>query len=384
MVQITSKLPSVGTTIFSVMVDLLQQYPDTIGLSQGAPNFMLAPEMIDDVYAAMKAGHNQYAPMIGLEVLRSRMVDKIEQLYGYRYHSEDEITIMPSASEALYASISGLVHAGDEVIYFEPCFDSYAPIVRLQGATPIAVELKAPDFAIDWDRVKALITPKTRMFIINSPHNPTGRILSQADIEALIEITRDTNIIILSDEVYEHMVFDGEIHRSMSRYPELAERSIVVTSFGKTYQVTGWRVGCCVAPANLMEQIRLVHQFLMFSANTPIQYALAEVLTKPQLYLQLGEIFQQKRDILRRGLQESSFEVLPSHGGFFQLVRFDHFKSCSDMEMVKYLISEVGVGGIPTGAFYAEPRETGLIRFTFARDDETLQKAAERLKSVAA
>lgn len=343
---------------------------------------MLAPEMIDGVYAAMKAGHNQYAPMIGLEALRSRMVDKIEQLYGHRYHSEDEITIMPSASEALYASISSLVHTGDEVIYFEPCFDSYAPIVRLQGATPIAVELKAPDFAIDWDRVKALITPKTRMLIINSPHNPTGRILSQADIEALIEITRDTNIIILSDEVYEHMVFDGEIHRSMSRYPELAERSIVVTSFGKTYQVTGWRVGCCVAPANLMEQIRLVHQFLMFSANTPIQYALAEVLTKPQLYLQLGEIFQQKRDILRRGLQESSFEVLPSHGGFFQLVRFDHFKTCSDMEMVKYLISEVGVGGIPTGAFYATPKDTGLIRFTFARDDETLHRAAERLRKV--
>lgn len=178
------------------------------------------------------------------------------------------------------------------------------------------------------------------------------------------------------------MVFDGEIHRSMSRYPELAERSIVVTSFGKTYQVTGWRVGCCVAPANLMEQIRLVHQFLMFSANTPIQYALAEVLTKPQLYLQLGEIFQQKRDILRRGLQESSFEVLPSHGGFFQLVRFDHFKTCSDMEMVKYLISEVGVGGIPTGAFYATPKDTGLIRFTFARDDETLHRAAERLRKV--
>lgn len=382
MIHITSKLPSVGTTIFTVMADLLAQYPDVIGLSQGAPNFMLAPEMIEDVHRAMQAGHNQYAPMIGLEVLRSRMVDKIEKLYGHRYDTENEITIMPSASEAIYASIAGLVHSGDEVIYFEPAFDSYAPIVRLQGATPIAVELSAPEFAIDWDKVKSLINAKTRMIIINSPHNPTGRVLSESDIAALIELTRNTDIIILSDEVYEHMVFDGDIHRSMSRYPELVERSIVITSFGKTYQVTGWRVGCCVAPANLMEQVRLVHQFLMFSANTPIQYALAEVLTKPELYLDLARIFEQKRDILRAGLEASRFEVLPCRGGFFQLVRFNHFNAGSDMDMVKHLIADIGVGGIPTGAFYAEPKDTGLIRFTFARDDETLRRAAERLKNV--
>ncbi len=382
MIHITSKLPSVGTTIFTVMADLLAQYPDVIGLSQGAPNFMLAPEMIEDVHRAMQAGHNQYAPMIGLEVLRSRMVDKIEKLYGHRYDTENEITIMPSASEAIYASIAGLVHSGDEVIYFEPAFDSYAPIVRLQGATPIAVELSAPEFAIDWDKVKSLINAKTRMIIINSPHNPTGRVLSESDIAALIELTRNTDIIILSDEVYEHMVFDGDIHRSMSRYPELVERSIVITSFGKTYQVTGWRVGCCVAPANLMEQVRLVHQFLMFSANTPIQYALAEVLTKPELYLDLARIFEQKRDILRAGLEASRFEVLPCRGGFFQLVRFNHFNAGSDMDMVKHLIADIGVGGIPTGAFYAEPKDIGLIRFTFARDDETLRRAAERLKNV--
>lgn len=382
MIHITSKLPSVGTTIFTVMADLLAQYPDVIGLSQGAPNFMLAPEMIEDVHRAMQAGHNQYAPMIGLEVLRSRMVDKIEKLYGHRYDTENEITIMPSASEAIYASIAGLVHSGDEVIYFEPAFDSYAPIVRLQGATPIAVELSAPEFAIDWDKVKSLINAKTRMIIINSPHNPTGRVLSESDIAALIELTRNTDIIILSDEVYEHMVFDGDIHRSMSRYPELVERSIVITSFGKTYQVTGWRVGCCVAPANLMEQVRLVHQFLMFSANTPIQYALAEVLTTPELYLDLARIFEQKRDILRAGLEASRFEVLPCRGGFFQLVRFNHFNAGSDMDMVKHLIADIGVGGIPTGAFYAEPKDTGLIRFTFARDDETLRRAAERLKNV--
>ncbi len=382
MINITSKLPSVGTTIFTVMADLLAQYPDVVGLSQGAPNFMLAPEMIDDVHRAMQAGHNQYAPMIGLESLRHRMVDKIEKLYGHRYDLENEITIMPSASEAIYASIAGLVHSGDEVIYFEPGFDSYAPIVRLQGAKPVAVELLAPDFAIDWERVKQLINEKTRMIILNSPHNPTGRILTEDDITALKELTKDTDMIILSDEVYEHMVFDGEIHRSMSRYPELAERSIVITSFGKTYQVTGWRVGCCVAPANLMEQVRLVHQFLMFSANTPIQYALAEVLLKPEYYLTLNRIFETKRNILREGLAASRFDVLPCRGGFFQLVRFNHFNSGSDMDMVKHLIADIGVGGIPTGAFYAEPKDTGLIRFTFARDDETLRKAAERLKRV--
>ncbi|ETD72208.1 aminotransferase [Pelistega indica] len=380
-IQVQSKMPSVGTTIFTVMADLLKQYPDVIGLSQGAPNFMLAPEMMDSVYKAMQAGHNQYAPMIGIEPLRQRMVEKIEHLYGHRYDVDNEITIMPSASEAIYSSIASLVHSGDEIICFEPGFDSYIPIIQLQGAIPVIVELKAPKFDIDWDQVKSLISPKTRMIILNSPHNPTGRILTESDIDALMVLTENTNIIILSDEVYEHMVFDEEPHRSMSRYPSLAARSIVVTSFGKTYQVTGWRVGCCVAPAELMEQIRLVHQFLMFSANTPIQYALAEVLERPDLYLKLGEFFERKRDILIQGIEGSRFEVIPSKGGFFQLLKFDHFMPCSDMDMVKYLITEVGVGAIPVGAFYSQPRDTGLIRLTFARDDETLRIGAERLKN---
>ncbi len=377
--QIRSKLPSVGTTIFARIDELFRQYNDIVGLSQGAPNFMLSPEMMDDVYRAMQAGHNQYAPMTGIEPLRQGMVDKIERLYGHRYDVESEITIMPSASEALFSSITGLVHAGDEVIYFEPSFDSYAPIVELQGAQAIALKLRLPDFSIDWDEVKSKINARTRMIIVNSPHNPSGMTLSEADIAALQDITRDTNIIILSDEVYEHMVFDGDIHRSMSRYPELAMRSIVVTSFGKTYQVTGWRVGCCVAPAALMKEIRLVHQFAMFAADTPMQYALAEVLKKPERYLQLSQIFQDKRDLLLQGLAGSRFEPIPSSGGFFQLLRFDHFKSISDMEMVEYLLAECGVGVIPVSAFYREPIETGLIRCTFARDDETLIKGAARL-----
>ena len=377
--QIRSKLPSVGTTIFARIDALFRHYPDVVGLSQGAPNFMLSPEMMDTVYQAMQAGHNQYAPMIGIEALRQGMVDKIERLYGYRYDVDNEITIMPSASEALFSSIAGLVHPGDEVIYFEPSFDSYAPMVELQGAQAIALKLRLPDFSIDWDEVKSKISPRTRMIILNSPHNPSGSILSEADISALQEITRDTNIIILSDEVYEHMVFDGEIHRSMSRYPELAARSIVVTSFGKTYQVTGWRVGCCVAPTALMKEIRLVHQFVMFSADTPMQYALAEILKKPERYLQLGGLFQAKRDLLLQGLKGSRFEPIPSRGGFFQLLRFEHFKPVSDMAMVEYLLAEHGVGVIPVSAFYREPIETGLIRCTFARDDATILKGAARL-----
>lgn len=377
--QVRSKLPAVGTTIFARIDDLFRRYNDVVGLSQGAPNFMLSPEMMDYAYEAMRAGHNQYAPMIGIEPLRQAMVDKIERLYAHRYDVDSEITIMPSASEALFCSIAGLVHPGDEVLYFEPSFDSYAPVVQLQGAQAIALKLRLPDFSIDWDEVKSKINSRTRMIILNSPHNPSGRILSEADIQALQEITRDTDIIILSDEVYEHMVFDGEIHRSMSRYPDLAARSIVVTSFGKTYQVTGWRVGCCVAPAALMKEIRLVHQFVMFSANTPIQYALAELLKRPELYEQLSQVFESKRNLLLKGLEGSRFEIIPSHGGFFQLLRFNHFKPVSDMEMVEYLLAEHGVGVIPVSAFYHEPVETGLIRCTFARDDETLIKGAQRL-----
>lgn len=377
--QVRSKLPAVGTTIFARIDDLFRRYNDVVGLSQGAPNFMLSPEMMDYAYEAMRAGHNQYAPMIGIEPLRQAMVDKIERLYAHRYDVDNEITIMPSASEALFCSIAGLVHPGDEVLYFEPSFDSYAPVVQLQGAQAIALKLRLPDFSIDWDEVKSKINSCTRMIILNSPHNPSGRILSEADIQALQEITQDTDIIILSDEVYEHMVFDGESHRSMSRYPDLAARSIVVTSFGKTYQVTGWRVGCCVAPAALMKEIRLVHQFVMFSANTPIQYALAELLKRPELYEQLSQVFESKRNLLLKGLEGSRFEIIPSHGGFFQLLRFNHFKPVSDMEMVEYLLAEHGVGVIPVSAFYHEPVETGLIRCTFARDDETIIKGAQRL-----
>ena len=265
-----SKLPDVGTTIFTVIGQLAAQH-SALNLSQGAPNFPCDPKLIDGAVRAMRAGHNQYAPMAGIAALREALAHQVAQLSGARYDAEDEITIIASASEGLYASISALVHPGDEVIYFEPAFDSYAPIVRLQGATPVAIKLSQPGFRVDWDEVAAALSPRTRMIIINSPHNPTATVLGAGDIARLTALTRDTGIVILSDEVYEHVVFDGALHHSMARHPELAERSVIVSSFGKSYHVTGWRVGYCLAPAALMSEIRKVHQFMVFAADTPMQ-----------------------------------------------------------------------------------------------------------------
>lgn len=267
-----SKLPDVGTTIFTVIGQLSAEH-QALNLSQGAPNFAGDPQLIEATAQAMRAGHNQYAPMSGVAALRAALAEKAERLYGARYDADEEITVIASASEGLYSAISALVHPGDEVIYFEPAFDSYAPIVRLQGATPVAIKLSLQDFRVDWDEVAAAINGKTRMIIVNTPHNPTGAVFDAQDIDRLTTLTRNTDIVILSDEVYEHVVFDGDIHHSMARYPQLAERSVIVSSFGKTYHVTGWRVGYCLAPAALMDEIRKVHQFMVFSADTPMQHA---------------------------------------------------------------------------------------------------------------
>ncbi len=269
----------------------------------------------------MEEGHNQYAPMTGLRPLKERIAEKIADLYGTQYDVDSEVLVTASASEGLYSAISGLVHPGDEVIYFEPSFDSYAPIVRLQGATPIAIKLTVPDFAVNWDEVRAAITPRTRMIIINTPHNPSGQVFSRADLDQLAALTRNTDIVILSDEVYEHVVFDGEPHHGMATHPQLAERSVIVSSFGKTYHVTGWRVGYCVAPAELMDEICKVHQFLMFSADTPMQHAFAEQMRDPQSWLMLSAFYQRKRDLLQTLLVDSPFTpaaqrrfVLPAGG----------------------------------------------------------------------
>ncbi|WP_199635434.1 pyridoxal phosphate-dependent aminotransferase [Serratia sp. PAMC26656] len=376
-----SKLPDVGTTIFTVIGQLSAEH-QALNLSQGAPNFACQPQLVEAVAQAMRAGHNQYAPMSGVAALRAALADKVERLYGARYDADEEITVIASASEGLYSAISALVHPGDEVIYFEPAFDSYAPIVRLQGATPVAIKLSLQDLHIDWDEVAAAITSKTRMIIVNSPHNPTGSVFGEHDIERLTTLTRNTDIVILSDEVYEHVVFDGDIHHSMARHPQLAERSVIVSSFGKTYHVTGWRVGYCMAPAALMDEIRKVHQFMVFSADTPMQYAFAEALGNPQSYLGLADFYQQKRDLLASALQDSRFELLPSRGSFFMLARFSGFSSESDNDFAVRLIREAKVATIPLSAFYSDGTNTGIIRLSFSKDNETLLEGARRLCQV--
>ncbi|MGQ8816461.1 pyridoxal phosphate-dependent aminotransferase [Serratia sp. NA_13] len=376
-----SKLPDVGTTIFTVIGQLSAEH-QALNLSQGAPNFACEPQLVEAVAQAMRSGHNQYAPMSGVAALRTALADKVERLYGARYDADEEITVIASASEGLYSAISALVHAGDEVIYFEPAFDSYAPIVRLQGAIPVAIKLSLQDLHIDWDEVAAAINSKTRMIIVNSPHNPTGSVFGEHDIERLTALTRNTDIVILSDEVYEHVVFDGDIHHSMARHPQLAERSVIVSSFGKTYHVTGWRVGYCMAPAALMDEIRKVHQFMVFSADTPMQYAFAEALGNPQRYLGLADFYQQKRDLLASALQDSRFELLPSRGSFFMLARFSGFSNESDNDFAVRLIREAKVATIPLSAFYSDGTNTGIIRLSFSKDNETLLEGARRLCQV--
>lgn len=379
--QARSKLPDVGTTIFTVIGQLAAEH-NALNLSQGAPNFAPDETLVDGVTKAMRAGHNQYAPMAGIGALRAALAAKVETLYGVHYDPSTEVTVIASASEGLYSTISALVHPGDEVIYFEPSFDSYAPIVRLQGAKPIAIKLSSTDFRVNWDEVSAAITPKTRMIIVNTPHNPTATIFSDADIERLKAVTRNTDIVILSDEVYEHVVFDGAKHHSMACHRELAERSVIVSSFGKSYHVTGWRVGYCLAPAELMDEIRKVHQFMVFSADTPMQYAFVEALSNPRSYLDLSAFYQHKRDLLTRELSESRFELLPSEGSFFMLARFRGFSDESDSDFVLRLIRDAKVATIPLSAFYTDGTDSGLIRLSFSKDDETLIEGARRLRSI--
>ena len=377
-----SKLPDVGTTIFTVIGQLAAEH-DALNLSQGAPNFDCDPALVDAAVRSMRAGQNQYAPMTGLATLRRAIAGKFKDLTGASYGVDDEVTVVASASQGLYAAICGLVHAGDEVIYFEPAFDSYAPIVRLQGGFPKAIKLSpAAGFRLNWDEVAAAVTSRTRMIIINTPHNPTATVLGPVDLERLAALTRGTEIVILSDEVYEHVVFDGAVHQSMARSAELAARSVIVSSFGKSFHVTGWRVGYCLAPAALSAEIRMIHQFMMFAADTPMQYAFVEMLADPRSYLGLSSFYQNKRDRLTAAMEKSRFELLPSEGSFFMLARFRHFSDESDSDFVLRLIRDFRVATIPLSAFYSDATDHGLIRLSFAKDDATLMEGARRLCSV--
>ncbi|MFZ6774222.1 pyridoxal phosphate-dependent aminotransferase [Undibacterium sp. SXout7W] len=379
----SSKLPDVGTTIFSVMSALAAE-KKAVNLGQGFPDFACDPALPDAVTRAMSDGHNQYPPMAGVAVFREQIAAKISALYVHQYDANSEITITAGATQGILTTLLACVRAGDEVIVIEPAYDSYVPAIQLAGGTPVFVSMNVGEhgYSIPWDQVQSKISDKTRMIMLNSPHNPTGSVLSAADISALTEIVNNTDILIASDEVYEHMVFDGQSHASLARYPELAERSFIISSFGKTYHVTGWKVGYVVAPAALMAEFRKVHQYNVFTVNTPVQYGLAAYMQRPDPYLELPAFYQQKRDMFRQGLENSRFRLLPCAGTYFQCVDYSAISNDSELDFARWLTSEIGVAAIPVSAFYQQPKESGIVRFCFAKQEATLQQAIARLNTL--
>lgn len=380
---LTSRLPKVGTTIFSVMSALAQE-KGAVNLGQGFPDFACDPALINAVTQAMQDGHNQYPLMTGVPALRQAIATKIGRLYQREYDVNREITITAGATQALLTAILCAVHAGDEVIVIEPAYDSYLSAIELAGATAVTVQMDVgpQGYYVNWQKVAAKVTAKSRMIIINSPHNPTGSILRAADMRALQEIVLGSNLLILSDEVYEHMVFDGQRHESIALYPRLAERAFIVSSFGKTYHVTGWKLGYVAAPAALMVEFRKVHQYTVFTVNTPMQYGLASYMQDPTPYLQLPEFYQRKRDLFRAGLANTRFELLPADGTYFQCVKYSAISDILEQDFAAWLTSEIGVAAIPVSAFYQQGRESGIVRFCFAKQDQTLRHALELLAKV--
>jgi methionine aminotransferase len=379
MMNIQTKLPKVGTTIFTVMSRLALQH-QAVNLGQGFPDFEPPQLLRDALTRAMNEGRNQYAPMHGTAALREQIVLKTQQLYGRKLDVDTDITVTSGATEAIFAAIAAIVRADEEVIVFDPAYDCYEPAIELQGAHAVHIPLLVPSFAIDWQRVRDALTPKTRMILINSPHNPSGAVLSAADLDVLATIVRDTNIVVLSDEVYEHIVYDGAQHESVLRHPELAERSIVISSFGKTFHCTGWKVGYAVAPAPLSAEFRKVHQYLTFCTFHPAQVAFAEFLaTHPEHYRELPAFYQAKRDRFRALLQPSRFKLLDVPAGYFQLVDYSAIRDEDDLAFSRWLVSEGGVAAIPISPFCASPPATRLLRLCFAKSDATMDAAAERL-----
>ena len=374
----TSRLPQVGTTIFTVMSALAQQH-EAVNLGQGFPDFDCDPRLLDAVNDAMRQGLNQYPPMAGVPVLREAVAAKIAALYGHSYNAATEITITAGATQAILTAILALVHPGDEVIVLDPCYDSYEPNIVLAGGTSVHVPLTPGSFAPDFGRIVAAITPRTRAIIVNTPHNPSATVWSAADMQHLAELLRDTDVIVIADEVYEHMVFDGLRHESVARLPELAARSVVVSSFGKTYHVTGWKVGYAAAPAALMAEFRKVHQFNVFTVNTPMQHGLAHFMSDPSHHLGLAAFYQRKRDRFRSGLERTRLRLLPSQGSYFQCVDYSAVSDLPEEAYCRWLTEEVGVAAIPLSAFYQGGFEQHLARFCFAKKDETLDAAIERL-----
>ncbi|RSK51011.1 methionine aminotransferase [Hymenobacter rigui] len=375
-----SKLPDVGTSIFSVMTQLAQE-TGAINLAQGFPDYDPPRPLLEALARqVLTPGHQQYAPMPGLPRLRDAIAAKTARLYGHLPDPATDITITSGATEALYAVLAAVVRPGDEVLILEPAYDLYGPAVRLQGGVPVYVPLQLPDFRPDWDQVAAALTPRTRLLMINSPHNPTGAVLTPEDLDTLAALLRNTDTLLLSDEVYEHMVFDEARHSSVVGHPELRERAFVLSSFGKTYHATGWKVGYCVAPAALSAELRRVHQFVTFSVSTPTQHALADVLPLTELYDELPAFYQQKRDLFRELLAPTALRLLPVQGGYFQVADFSVLApSVSDEDFARRLTRETGVAVVPLSAFYHNRQDHHLVRFCFAKQESTLRAAAERL-----
>ena len=379
--RLQSKLPDSGTTIFTVMSSLAAKH-DAVNLGQGFPDYAMPEELINLVTAAMQNNYNQYTHMAGYPPLRDILAEKIKLLYETDIDPESQITITPGGTYAIFTALTTTLQPGDEVIIFEPAYDCYLPTVKLNGAIPVLIELKFPDYSINWTEVRNRISPKTRMIILNSPHNPTGAVLNDEDIIQLKEIVKDTDILILSDEVYEHVIFDEKQHLSMLRYPELLERSFVCFSFGKVYHCTGWKTGYCISSPGLMSEFRKIHQFNAFTTHTPTQVALAHYLKKPEHYMTLNNFLQEKRDLFSDLMKDTKFKALPSYGSYFQLYDYSAISNEGDVEFAKRLTEEHGVATIPVSAFYQSGQDHKVVRFCFAKKEETLKKAVDKLKQI--
>ncbi len=378
---LTSKLPKLPESIFSTMSNLAKEH-DAINISQGFPNFETDPALIQLVAKAMKDGYNQYAPLGGIYPLREVIAQKIELLYGAKYHPQSEITVTVGATQAIFSTISAFVWPNDEVIVLKPAYDCYEPAIVANGGIPVPIQLSGKDYQIDWDEFKKHLNHKTRMVIINTPHNPSGRVFSSTDMSSLQSCLKDTNIILLSDEVYEHIVFDGNTHESASKYPDLASRSFVCASFGKTFHATGWKMGYCAAPAELMKEFQKIHEFNVFCVNHPFQRALAEYLKQPSHYLELGPFFQEKRDLFLTAIKNSRFKFTPSQGTYFQLLDYSEITDESDLAFAQRLVKEFGISCIPISVFNKDLLDNKQIRICFAKTTETLIKAAEIITSI--
>lgn len=375
-----NKMPSTGTTIFSQMSALAAEHK-AVNLSQGFPDFQVDPRLVDMATKAMQIGHNQYAPMPGVRVLREAIHNKVKNFYNAEYDVDTEITITAGGTQALTSTILSTIREGDEVILFTPCYDSYVPIIELAGGSPVYVQLKTPDYLPDWEEFKQVMNHRTRMVIINSPHNPTGTVWNKEDFDQLASILNGTNIMVLSDEVYEHITFDGKQHHSVLGHPNLQDRSFAVFSFGKTFHATGWKLGYVIAPENLMFEFRKVHQYEVFSVNAPMQYALAEYMQDPNVFY-ISSLYQQKRDYFQQLMANTRFKALPSSGTYFQLYDYSEISDESDVDFAIRLTKEFGVASIPISVFYSVPKQDKVLRFCFAKSEETLVEGARRLALV--